>query len=70
MHHGPTEPIEQADSPGNGTQRAFEDDPDVLYISLHRYDHAMFYPGSNDAAPEQVGLGAGAGRCVDRIARR
>ena len=47
---------------GNGTQRAFEEDPDVLYVSLHRYDHALFYPGSNDAAPEQVGLGAGAGR--------
>lgn len=23
---------------GNGTQHIFEDDPSVLYISLHRYD--------------------------------
>ncbi len=23
---------------GNGTQHIFEDDPSVLYMSLHRYD--------------------------------
>ncbi|CAG5898187.1 unnamed protein product [Menidia menidia] len=44
---------------GNGTQQAFYNDPDVLYISLHRYDDGNFFPGSG--APEEVGSGAGAG---------
>lgn len=37
---------------GNGTQQAFYDDPNVLYISLHRYDDGNFFPGSG--APEEV----------------
>ncbi|XP_043911097.1 histone deacetylase 5 isoform X2 [Protopterus annectens] len=44
---------------GNGTQQAFYDDPNVLYISLHRYDDGNFFPGSG--APEEVGAGAGVG---------
>ncbi|KAM9392525.1 LOW QUALITY PROTEIN: histone deacetylase 5 [Pholidichthys leucotaenia] len=43
---------------GNGTQQAFYSDPNVLYISLHRYDDGNF-PGSG--APEEVGSGAGVG---------
>lgn len=31
---------------GNGTQEAFYNDPNVLYISLHRYDDGNFFPGS------------------------
>ena len=31
---------------GNGTQEAFYNDPNVLYISLHRYDNGNFFPGS------------------------
>ncbi len=31
---------------GNGTQRAFENDAEVLYVSLHRYEGGAFYPGS------------------------
>lgn len=31
---------------GNGIQRAFYDDPNVLYISLHVYLNGAFYPGS------------------------
>mmetsp|Transcript_5317 Transcript_5317/g.19287 ORF Transcript_5317/g.19287 Transcript_5317/m.19287 type:complete len:255 (-) Transcript_5317:143-907(-) len=46
---------------GNGTQRAFLDDPRVLFVSLHRYEHGAFYPCSRDAAPDAVGDGAGAG---------
>lgn len=34
---------------GNGTQHMFEDDPSVLYVSLHRYDHGTFYPGTGGA---------------------
>ncbi|XP_051744736.1 histone deacetylase 5 isoform X2 [Ctenopharyngodon idella] len=44
---------------GNGTQQAFYNDPNVLYISLHRYDDGNFFPGSG--APEEVGVGPGEG---------
>uniref|UniRef100_A0A8C1RM59 Histone deacetylase n=1 Tax=Cyprinus carpio TaxID=7962 RepID=A0A8C1RM59_CYPCA len=44
---------------GNGTQQAFYNDPNVLYISLHRYDDGNFFPGSG--APEEVGAGPGEG---------
>uniref|UniRef100_A0A8C6U7Z2 Histone deacetylase 7b n=1 Tax=Neogobius melanostomus TaxID=47308 RepID=A0A8C6U7Z2_9GOBI len=44
---------------GNGTQEAFYSDPSVLYISVHRYDHGLFFPGSGD--PTEVGAGAGEG---------
>ncbi|ETV93043.1 hypothetical protein, variant 2 [Aphanomyces invadans] len=45
---------------GNGTEHMFEDDPTVLYCSLHRYDNqGAFYPGTG--APNSVGSGAGAG---------
>ncbi|KAL4078462.1 hypothetical protein V8B97DRAFT_1865803 [Scleroderma yunnanense] len=46
---------------GNGTQRAFNDDPSVLYISLHRYERGQFYPcgpfGGLDSCGEGPGLG-------------
>lgn len=41
---------------GNGTQRAFEDDPDVLFVSLHQ---SPLYPGTGRAT--EVGRGAGRG---------
>jgi acetoin utilization deacetylase AcuC-like enzyme len=41
---------------GNGTQAAFYDNPDVMFVSLHQYP---FYPGSGALA--EVGDGAGAG---------
>ncbi|KAG6903029.1 hypothetical protein C0995_007462 [Termitomyces sp. Mi166 len=44
VHHGPIS------FKGNGTQRAFNDDPSVLYISLHRYEQGTFYPCGFDAA--------------------
>ncbi|XP_058041405.1 histone deacetylase 4 isoform X2 [Ahaetulla prasina] len=44
---------------GNGTQQAFYNDPNVLYISLHRYDDGNFFPGSG--APDEVGIGLGVG---------
>ena len=31
---------------GNGTQNIFYNDNNVLYISIHRYDHGKFYPGT------------------------
>ncbi|KAJ8257781.1 hypothetical protein GJAV_G00189620 [Gymnothorax javanicus] len=46
---------------GNGTQHMFEEDDSVLYISLHRYDNAQFYPRSEDADFDRVGQGKGRG---------
>ncbi|XP_048871351.1 LOW QUALITY PROTEIN: histone deacetylase 5 [Brienomyrus brachyistius] len=48
---------------GNGSQQAFYSDPNVLYISLHRYDDGNFFPGSG--APEEVGTGPGVGYNVN-----
>uniref|UniRef100_A0A4W3I7H9 Histone deacetylase n=1 Tax=Callorhinchus milii TaxID=7868 RepID=A0A4W3I7H9_CALMI len=44
---------------GNGTQQAFYNDSNVLYISLHRYDDGNFFPGSG--SPDEVGTGPGVG---------
>ncbi|XP_076330416.1 histone deacetylase 6 isoform X2 [Tachypleus tridentatus] len=46
---------------GNGTQHAFEEDPRVLYVSIHRYDHGDFYPFEVSANFDAVGKGQGAG---------
>jgi acetoin utilization deacetylase AcuC-like enzyme len=43
---------------GNGTQAAFEEDPTVLFVSLHQ-DPRTLYPGSGHAW--ETGTGAGAG---------
>ncbi|XP_066470093.1 histone deacetylase 6 isoform X2 [Tiliqua scincoides] len=50
---------------GNGTQHMFEEDPSVLYVSLHRYDNGTFFPTSEDADYDQVGRGAGEGFTVN-----
>ncbi len=42
---------------GNGTQHAFEEDPSVLYASLHQYP---FYPGTGAASETGIGRGRGA----------
>ena len=47
---------------GNGTQHIFDADPNVLFISLHRYGRG-FFPGTGEA--EEVGVGAGRGRTVN-----
>jgi acetoin utilization deacetylase AcuC-like enzyme len=41
---------------GNGTQAAFYDSAEVLFVSLHRWP---FYPGSGAASETGVGAGAG-----------
>ncbi|XP_072482211.1 histone deacetylase 6 isoform X3 [Notamacropus eugenii] len=46
---------------GNGTQHMFEEDPSVLYVSLHRYDHGSFFPMAEDGASSCVGRGQGEG---------
>lgn len=50
---------------GNGTQRAFYDDPRVLYISLHRYENGKFYPGTKYGGHDMVGEGKGEGFSVN-----
>ena len=47
---------------GNGTQNAFAENGDVLYVSLHRYDGAKFYPHMEEASHTYVGFGAGLGK--------
>merc|ERR1719158_2690626 len=46
---------------GNGIQHMFYNNPNVLYISLHRYDYGAFFPQSSDADYDMVGEGAGKG---------
>jgi histone deacetylase 6 len=48
-------------SSGNGTQKAFVDDPSILYVSLHRYDDGTFYPGGHFGALTSCGEGPGLG---------
>nr|XP_030702620.1 histone deacetylase 6 isoform X1 [Globicephala melas]XP_030702621.1 histone deacetylase 6 isoform X1 [Globicephala melas]XP_030702622.1 histone deacetylase 6 isoform X1 [Globicephala melas]XP_030702623.1 histone deacetylase 6 isoform X1 [Globicephala melas] len=50
---------------GNGTQHIFEEDPSVLYISLHRYDHGAFFPMGDEGASSQIGQAAGTGYTVN-----
>ncbi|KAM9577234.1 protein deacetylase HDAC6 isoform 2-T4 [Trichechus inunguis] len=50
---------------GNGTQHIFEDDPSVLYMSLHRYDHGTFFPMGNEGASSQIGQAPGMGFTVN-----
>ena len=45
----------------------FDDDPLVLYISLHRYGLG-FYPGTG--APEEVGEGGARGKSVNMAFRQ
>ncbi len=45
---------------GNGTQHILEDDPRVLFVSLHQYP---FYPGTG--ALEEVGVGQAKGHIVN-----
>jgi Deacetylases, including yeast histone deacetylase and acetoin utilization protein len=42
---------------GNGTQHTFEEDPSVLYISIHQYP---YYPGTGAASETGTGRGEGA----------
>ncbi|XP_012585831.1 PREDICTED: histone deacetylase 6 isoform X2 [Condylura cristata] len=50
---------------GNGTQRIFEEDASVLYISLHRYDHGTFFPMGDEGSSSQMGRAAGTGFTVN-----
>ena len=42
---------------GNGTQHTFEEDPSVMYASIHQYP---YYPGTGAASETGIGRGVGA----------
>jgi histone deacetylase 6 len=50
---------------GNGVQMAFEDDPNVLYISLHVHNGGKFYPSGDYGDHLHIGIGAGEGRNIN-----
>ncbi|RKP32901.1 hypothetical protein METBISCDRAFT_11348 [Metschnikowia bicuspidata] len=50
---------------GNGTQKAFYNNRDVLYISLHRFENGKFYPGTKFGGADKVGEGKGEGYSVN-----
>lgn len=49
---------------GNGTQKTFYDDDQILYISLHRHDQGNFYPGTGDLSECGAG-GSSLGKTVN-----
>lgn len=46
---------------GNGTQRCFIDNPNVLYFSVHRYHGGNFFPFQQQGGPSSVGNGPARG---------
>lgn len=46
---------------GDGSQRALYDDPNVLFISLHKFNKACFYPCNPSANFTHIGEGDGKG---------
>ncbi|KAG8431282.1 hypothetical protein GDO86_019126 [Hymenochirus boettgeri] len=44
---------------GQGTQFTLEEDPSVLYFSLHRYDNTTFWPHLPESSSAAVGKGHG-----------
>ncbi len=37
----------------------FYDNPNILFLSIHRYDNGTFFPGTG--RPDEIGSGAGLG---------
>ncbi|KAH7025471.1 histone deacetylase [Macrophomina phaseolina] len=50
---------------GNGVQRAFYSDPNVLYISIHVHMNGTFYPSNNYGDHTHCGEGPGEGKNVN-----
>ncbi|VVC27104.1 Hypothetical protein CINCED_3A008507 [Cinara cedri] len=50
---------------GNGTMRAFRSDPRVLYISIHRYQNAKFFPCSEEGSHKATGSDSGEGYTIN-----
>ena len=50
---------------GNGIQQAFEEDPNVLYISIHAYLDGSFYPNGPYGNHLHCGVGPGLGSNIN-----
>ena len=50
---------------GNGIQQAFEDEPNVLYISVHVHEDGRFYPAGDYGDHLHCGIGAGIGKNIN-----
>ncbi|KND01266.1 hypothetical protein, variant 1 [Spizellomyces punctatus DAOM BR117] len=50
---------------GNGTQRAFWNDPNVLFISIHRYEEGAFFPHLSIASADHIGGKRARGRNIN-----
>ncbi|KAL8702512.1 MAG: hypothetical protein Q9201_004327 [Fulgogasparrea decipioides] len=50
---------------GNGIQQAFEQDPNVLYISIHVHDDGNFYPQGPYGDHLHCGVGQGLGKNIN-----
>ncbi|KIW43996.1 uncharacterized protein PV06_05040 [Exophiala oligosperma] len=50
---------------GNGCQKAFYQDPNILYISLHVHMDGRFYPSGNEGDMHHCGEGPGLGKNVN-----
>ncbi|XP_011621109.1 histone deacetylase 5 [Amborella trichopoda] len=46
---------------GNGTQKMFWSDSQVLFFSVHRFDSGTFYPSGDHGSHTMIGEGAGIG---------
>lgn len=46
---------------GQATQRAFYNDPRVLYFSIHRYEYGAFWPNLRESDFDAIGEGDGKG---------
>ncbi|CAI2166687.1 17435_t:CDS:10 [Funneliformis geosporum] len=51
---------------GNGTQKVFYNDPNVVYCSIHRYENGDFYPGDRALANyTAIGGGEAKGKTIN-----
>ncbi|KAJ5104326.1 histone deacetylase Hda1 [Penicillium alfredii] len=50
---------------GNGIQKAFYNDPNVLYISIHVHQNGKFYPGGDEGDWDHCGEGPGLGKNIN-----
>lgn len=50
---------------GQGTQFIFDQDPSVLYFSIHRYEHGRFWPHLKASNWSTIGFGQGQGYTIN-----
>ena len=50
---------------GQSTQRAFYDDPRVVYFSIHRFEFGTFWPNLRESDFDYIGCGDGKGRNIN-----